>query len=67
MYFGPNTVLLTADVEFRADWSGKELELVIDRLERVIRSRYPEIKYIFIEAESIIASGREVATLSSHY
>jgi cation diffusion facilitator family transporter len=67
MYFGPSTVLLTADVEFRSDLSGKELELVIDRLERAIRRRFPEIKYIFIEAESIIAGGRDVARVSLDY
>jgi cation diffusion facilitator family transporter len=53
MHFGPQTVLLTMDLEFRPGLTAVETESVIERLEEKIRSARPEIKHIFIEAESI--------------
>jgi cation diffusion facilitator family transporter len=53
MYFGPRTVLLAMDLQFRRDLSAAEVEESIDRLEEVIRGHYPDIKHIFVESESI--------------
>jgi len=58
MHFGPHQVLLNLDVEFRPDLSAEEVAAAIDRLEQSIRDANPEIKRIFIEAESIGSSGR---------
>ena len=63
MYFGPHTVLLTMDVQFRHGLSATEVESTVDRLERSIRDKHPDIKQIFLEAESI--SGREPAGSSA--
>ncbi|NEX19508.1 cation diffusion facilitator family transporter [Thiorhodococcus mannitoliphagus] len=53
MHFGPDDVLLNLDVRFRSGLSSETIMGVVDRLERGIRERHPEIKRIFIEAESL--------------
>lgn len=59
MHFGPDTVLLTVDIEFDRKLSAAEVEGAVDRLGKSIRVQYPEIKYIYIEAGSVSASDRE--------
>jgi divalent metal cation (Fe/Co/Zn/Cd) transporter len=56
MYLGPHEVLLNLDVQFHYGLSTIEVETAVDRLERIIRRRHPEVTRIFIEAETI--SGR---------
>ncbi|CAN5714088.1 cation diffusion facilitator family transporter [soil metagenome] len=62
MYFGPHTILLTVDIEFDEKLSAMEVEDAVDRLEKSIRSEYPDIKHIYIEAGAISASGREAVS-----
>jgi len=61
MHFGPDTVLLTMDVQFQQKLSAAEVETAVDRLEKAIRQRYPRIKHIYIEAGAISSSGRDSA------
>ena len=50
------------DLSFRPNLSAIEVEESIDRLEEKVRSRYPNVKHIFIESESLVpASKRRVA------
>jgi cation diffusion facilitator family transporter len=58
MYFGPHTVLLAMDSQFRKDLSATELEQTVDRLEEAIRGRYPDVQHIFIESDSLPSSYR---------
>ena len=60
MYFGPDTVLLNMDIQFRPDLKSGEVEDAVERIERAIRSRHPVIKTIFIEAESFAGRNRRV-------
>jgi cation diffusion facilitator family transporter len=53
MYFGPHTVLLTMDVQFRNDLSGSERDAAVQRLEQAIREEHHDINHIFIEAKSL--------------
>ena len=53
MHFGPHTILLTVDIEFDTKLSASEVENAVDRLEKNIRSQYPDIKHIYIEAGAI--------------
>lgn len=53
MYFGPHTVLLTMDVEFRDKLSGAERDAAVQRLEKAIHEKYHDINHIFIEAKSL--------------
>lgn len=53
MHFGPYEVLMAVNVEFNPALSVKEIEEAVDKLEEKIYKSHPEIKRIFIEAESI--------------
>ena len=57
MYFGPHDVLLNVEVQFNPGLSGLELEMAVDRMEKNIRTKFPFVKRIFIEAETLAASG----------
>ena len=65
MHFGPNTMLLTMDIEFDGKLSAAKVKETVDRLERSIKNQYPAIKYIYIEAGSVAAGGREVVDKNS--
>ncbi len=53
MYFGPHTVVLTMDVEFREKLSGSERDVAVQRLEEAIRVKHRDISRIFIESKSL--------------
>ncbi len=53
MYFGPRSILLALDIEFEKGLSAAEVTAAVDRLETSIRSKYPNVERIFIEAESL--------------
>jgi divalent metal cation (Fe/Co/Zn/Cd) transporter len=52
MHLGPENVLLNLGIVFRPDLSGDALSGAIDHLEKTIQPRHPEVKRVFIEAES---------------
>jgi cation diffusion facilitator family transporter len=56
MYFGPHTILLAMDLKFAKHLTAVEVEQSIERLEEAIRNRYPDVKHIFIEADSLRSS-----------
>ncbi|HEY7316031.1 MAG TPA: cation diffusion facilitator family transporter [Candidatus Binatia bacterium] len=56
MYFGPHTVLLAMDLQFRKDLTGTDLAQTVDRLEEAIRKRFPDVQHIFIESDSLPSS-----------
>ncbi len=53
MYFGPDQILLNVEVAFRPDLSAVEVTEAIERLEREIRKRHPQIRRIYIESDSL--------------
>jgi cation diffusion facilitator family transporter len=67
LHFGPNSVLLALDVQFRDELTADEIEHAVDRLESAIRTRRPEVKHIFLEAEAIRSGrarqGKEAASI----
>lgn len=52
MHMGPDFILLNLSVEFRDEETAPDLEQVIARMDREIKSAFPEVKRVFIEAES---------------
>ena len=58
MHLGPRDVLLNLDIQFRRGIDSGEVEAAVDRLEKAIRARHPEIRRIFIEAESLTRGDR---------
>ena len=55
MHFGPDEVLLNLEVHFHPHLAAAELTAAVDRLERTIRDKHPEIRRIFIEARALCA------------
>lgn len=52
MHLGPDVVVLAMKVAFRQTLTVKELEDVTDRIEATIRSAMPQMRKIFVEADS---------------
>jgi len=73
MHFGPHEILLNIEVQFQRRLSAVELARVVNRLERRIKNRYPDITRIFIEArsfttgyDSVTNSGLNQETAARH-
>lgn len=58
MHMGPRDILLNLSVDFHAEQSSNEVESTISRLERRITKTLPEIKRVFIEAQTRAAHRR---------
>jgi cation diffusion facilitator family transporter len=52
MHLGPEEVLVTASVDFHDGVSAKTVEDVTAKLQGAIKSRYPEVRHLFIEVQS---------------
>jgi cation diffusion facilitator family transporter len=52
VHLGPEDVLLTLSLDFASDLTADEVEDAISRMERAIKTRYPEIRRVFIEAQN---------------
>jgi cation diffusion facilitator family transporter len=53
MHLGPHDVLLNIEAAFDPALTAEDVHLAIDRVEERIRSGYPDVKRIYIEAESL--------------
>lgn len=60
MHLGPDNVLVGIDVQFMPNMTASEVEAAIDRIERSVRSAYPEVSQIYLEADSIARRARAV-------
>ena len=52
MHLGPKEVLLNLSLDFTSDLSADQVEAAIAAMERRIKAEYPEIRRVFIEAQS---------------
>lgn len=57
MHFGPEDILLNISIDFADDMSSVQVESAISGLETEIKQAFPEIKRLFIEAQSIAGHG----------
>ena len=53
IYIGPDDVAATLEIKFRSDISSTELRRSIRRIELAIREKYPAVKRVYYEAESL--------------
>ena len=53
IYIGPDDVAATLELKFERDISANELRRAVRRIEMAIKERYPRIKHVFYEAESL--------------
>lgn len=58
MYLGPENALLTLDVQFRSTATVADVAKSIDRIKSAIRDRLPDVKRIYVEAETRQDRGR---------
>ncbi|MDQ6733276.1 MAG: hypothetical protein M3Z35_04035, partial [Nitrospirota bacterium] len=58
MYFGPTKILLTMNIRFQQSLSRDGIQQAIDNIEAAVRERFPNIRHIYLEAESIRTSAR---------
>ena len=52
-YFGPHNALLTMTVQFRRGFSSSQVEHAVDRIEEQVQQRYPHIKAIYLEVDTV--------------
>ena len=52
MHMGPRFILVNLSVEFRDEVTAVEIEQVVARLDRQIKAAHPNVKRVFVEAES---------------
>jgi hypothetical protein len=55
MHLGPEDILLNISLDFKDAMSSGNVETTISALEKDIKNKYPEIKRVFIEAQSWMA------------
>ena len=60
MHLAPRDVLLTLELEFERG-SGADAAAAVERIDKVIRRRHPEIRHIFIEAQSLTSPAAAAA------
>ncbi|MBT3991348.1 MAG: cation transporter [Rhodospirillaceae bacterium] len=60
MHMGPEDVLLNLSIDFSDNLSSPEVEATISALESRIKGKFPQIRRIFIEAQSIAGHHRDL-------
>ena len=66
MQLGPDEVLLALDVRFHDDLSVADVRKAVDRMERAIQRKHPEVKRIYLEVNALDGErSPEVAASSS--
>ena len=59
MHMGPQDVLLNLSIDFTDDLTSDEVEAIISELECEIKKKFPEVKRVFIEAQSRAGHNRD--------
>ena len=59
MHLGPQDILLNISLDFKDAMPSGNVETTISELETSIKSKFPEIKRVFIEAQSWMAQDKE--------
>jgi len=60
MYFGPGSILLTMNIRFAESLARNGIEEVVDRIEAMVRGRYPNIRHIYLEADPSYPGGSDL-------
>ena len=66
MYLGPDEVLLNLAVDFKHQLSAAQVERAVQRLERALRVKHPDIVRVFIEARALGRPGADGEHDSDH-
>jgi divalent metal cation (Fe/Co/Zn/Cd) transporter len=60
-YFGPHHVLLALKIRFHPEATAAEIVEAADRIESRVREDFPDVKWVYIEADALKAAGRSSA------
>ena len=55
MHFGPNEVLVVLSLDFEDTLPAGEVERIVTRIEQKIKAAHPDVRQVFIEAQSFAA------------
>jgi cation diffusion facilitator family transporter len=55
MFCGPQHALLTMTVQFNKGLSSAQIESAVDRIETLIQTKFPDLKHIFLEVDTVRA------------
>jgi divalent metal cation (Fe/Co/Zn/Cd) transporter len=55
VHFGPRTVVVNAELQFRPELRAGELAEAVARIEQRLKERHPELKYLFLEGTCLTA------------
>jgi cation diffusion facilitator family transporter len=66
MHLGPNDILVAASVDFQDGISAEEVEATTQRLETAIKDRFPDIRRLFLEAQSEKGHAASIAAEAQH-
>jgi len=58
MHFGPQDVLVALSLDFEDDQLASSVERIVTQLEKRIKAKHPEVRRVFIEAQSFDESRR---------
>ena len=62
VHLGPEHVLLAASLDFRDGETAKGVKEAVGRMEHEIRQRFPAVRYLFLEVQSVEASALAART-----
>ncbi|MFT3916862.1 MAG: cation diffusion facilitator family transporter [Anaeromyxobacteraceae bacterium] len=57
VHFGPDTVVLNVELQFKTGLGTSQLAGSIARIERALQLRHPDLKYIFVEGRLLASAG----------
>lgn len=66
MHLGPHDILVAASVDFGGDVSADEVEATTARIETEIKSKFPDVRRLFLEAQSEEAHAAAVEAEAEH-
>ncbi len=58
MHLGPEDILTNLSVDFADGLSAEQVEAAVSQLEQAVKAKHPQVKRIFIEAQSVDAHDR---------
>ena len=61
MHLGPADVLVNISLDFGSSLSADDIERLISKMERDIKSAYPQVRHLFVEAQSLTAHMADIS------
>lgn len=66
MHLGPTDILVAASVDFQDGIPAEDVEAATERIETAVKDRYPDVRRLFLEAQSVEAHAEALAAEAEH-